>query len=151
MPIIHCGFPDAAGVSGRDLLVMHGPTVSVHIGFDPTFVPGAIPPTIPNLPQTPFSALVDTGAIVSCIDNRLAMQLNLPIVDQRSMSGNRGAGLANVHLAQIHVPSLAFMVHGEFCGVDLIAGYHALLGRTFLRDFTLTYEGRTGMVTLSND
>jgi hypothetical protein len=154
MPTIHCGFPDAAGVSGSDLLVLHGPTVWVHIGFDPTFVPRAIPSTILNLPQTPLPALVDTGAIEGCIDNGLAMQLNLPIVDQRSVSGIHGAGLANVHLAQIYVFSLALTIHGAFCGVDLIAGgqaHHALLGRTFLRNFTLTYGGRTGAVTLSND
>jgi hypothetical protein len=82
------------------------------------------------------------------------MQLNLPIVDQRRISGAHGAGLVNVHLAQIHVPALAFTLYGPFCAVDLIAGgqaHYALIGRTFLQHFTMIYEGHTGTVTLSND
>jgi hypothetical protein len=38
--------------------------------------------------------------------------------------------------------------------VDRAAGgqrHFALLGRTFLRNFTMTYEGRAGVVTISND
>jgi hypothetical protein len=39
------------------------------------------------------------------------------------------------------------------CGVDLAAGgqiHRALIGRTFLRRFTMVYEGETGTVTLSS-
>jgi predicted aspartyl protease len=124
------------------------------IGFDPTYVPGRVPPQPVHLPPTPHPALIDTGATESCIDSGLAMQLNLPIIDQRPISGIHGAGLVNVHLAQIHIPSLAYTIWGAFCAVDLVAGgqaHYALIGRTFLRDFTMVYEGRTGTVTLSND
>jgi hypothetical protein len=106
------------------------------------------------LPQTPLPALIDTGAGESCIDSGLAMRLNLPIVDQRPISGIHGAGIVNVHLAHIHIPYLPWTIWGQFCAVDLIAGgqaHHALIGRTFLQGFTMVYEGRTGTVTLSND
>jgi hypothetical protein len=154
MPTTKCGFDDTPGVPGRDLLSLHGPTVYVSIGFDLNYDPQAVPLRPPNLPQQLLPAFVDTGASESCIDSNLAMRLNLPIVDQRPISGIHGAGLVNVHLAQIHIPSLAFTIHGPFCGVDLIAGgqaHHALIGRTFLQAFTMIYEGRTGTVTLSND
>ena len=56
-----------------------------------------------------------------------------------------------MHLAQIHVPSLQVTLYGTFAGVDLIAGgqlHHALIGRTFLRHFTMTYNGASGSVVL---
>ena len=57
-----------------------------------------------------------------------------------------------MHLAQIYVPALDFTMYGVFAGVHLTAGgqpHYALMGRTFLQEFTLVYEGRTGTVTLS--
>jgi predicted aspartyl protease len=99
-------------------------------------------------------ALVDTGATESCIDSQLALNLNLPIVDRRKISGTYGPHEVNIHLAQVHVPSLNFTVYGAFAGVHLAAGgqpHKALIGRTFLRHYTMIYEGRTGNVTLSSD
>jgi allophanate hydrolase subunit 1 len=59
-----------------------------------------------------------------------------------------------MHLAQVHIPTLAFTIYGAFAGVHLQAGgqaHWALLGRTFLQTFTLTYNGRTGTVIISSD
>jgi len=124
----------------------------VHIGFDPNWVPGVARPPVPAIANQ--EALVDTGASISCIDSGLAMRLNLPIVDRQHFGGIGGRHEVNMHLAQIHVPSLNFTIHGSFAAVDLIAGgqrHYALIGRTFLMRFTMIYEGRTGTVTLSND
>lgn len=152
MPETLCGFKDiVGGATGADLLVAYGPTLKVDIGFDPSFKPGP-PYTIPVAGMSGIDALVDTGATESCIDSLLAGQLNLPIVDKRTVSGIHGSHIANVHLAQIHVPSLNFTVYGPFAAVDLAAGgqmHKALIGRTFLQAFTLLYEGPTGSVKLS--
>jgi predicted aspartyl protease len=148
-----CGFDDSAGVLGCDLLAAHGPTLLVRIGFDAGYDP-TVAQVLPDLPQNPLYALVDTGALESCIDSALAMNLNLPIVDRRMVSGAHGAKEVNVHLAQIHIPALEFIQYGAFCAVDLQAGgqqHQALIGRTFLRNFTMTYEGRTGTVLLHNN
>ena len=59
-----------------------------------------------------------------------------------------------MHLAQIHVPSLNFTIYGAFAGVHLKTGgqiHQALIGRTFLQNFTMVYEGLTGTVTISKD
>jgi len=148
-----CGFEtNANGVSGQDLLATYGPTLIVDIGFDPAFVPAS--GTKPVAGITGVHGLVDTGATESCIDNLLAAQLKLPIVDRRQISGSAGSHTVNVYLAQVHVPSLKFTIYGAFAGVDLQAGgqsHIALIGRTFLRKFTMVYEGRTGTVTISSD
>jgi hypothetical protein len=154
MPTIKCGFDPSPQGHGWDLLIGLGPTVLVTIGFDPTYDPQAIPHRSPHLPLPPLPALIDTGASDNFIDRDLAMRLNLPIVDQRLLSGAHGAELVNVHLAQVCISALDYTIHGRFGAVDLSAGgqsHLALMGRTFLQHFTMVYEGRTGVVTLSNE
>ena len=148
-----CGFDDVpGGVSGAVLLAAHGHTILVDVGFDPTFATTA-PLRIPVPGMRGLRALIDTGAAESCIDSMLASQLNLPIVDRRAISGVHGSQEVNMHLAQVHFPSLNFTLYGAFAGVHLGAGgkvHMALIGRTFLQHCTMVYEGRTGTVRLSS-
>ena len=146
MPSVERGFADP------NLLTRHGPTVTVQVGYDPDFHPNSGSP--PNLPTDRYHALVDTGAGECCIDSALAERLQLPIVDQQSLSGAHGPGIVNIHLAQLHVPDLEWTVYGRFAGVHLSAGgqqHLALIGRTLLRHHTLLYNGQTGIATLSRD
>jgi hypothetical protein len=147
-----CGFENVeGGASGSKLLVLIGPTLLVDIGFDQDYRPG--PAAKPVLGITGIQALVDTGATESCIDNLVGHDLGLPVVDRRPIAGVHGSKPANIYLAQVHVPSLSFTIYGFFAGVDLAAGgqiHRALIGRTFLRNFTMVYEGGTGTVTLSS-
>jgi predicted aspartyl protease len=146
-----CGFTNIpGGLPAADLLSLWGPLLFVDIGFDPNYefvVDGPLP--VPG--KTKLPALVDTGAGESCIDSLLAAQLNLPVVDKRMIAGAHGAKEVNVHLAQIHIPSLNFILYGAFAGVDLRAGgqsIDALIGRTFLKHFKMVYEGTTGNVEI---
>jgi len=121
----------------------------VDVGFDPSY--NAATPTVPQAGAKALWALVDTGATESHIDEALAKSLGLPLVDKRSYAGTGGLRPADVYLAQIHIPNLSFTLYGEFAGVDLFGGgqqHRALIGRTFLRNFTMIYEGITGTVTL---
>lgn len=153
MATARCGFEGVpGGALASDLLVSYGPTLLVDIGFDPTYRP----PPHPNIPIAGIKgthALVDTGATESCIDSLLAVQLNLPIVDRRTVSGVSGPQDVNMHLAQVHIPALNFTIYGMFAGVHLAAGgvpHQALIGRSFLQRFTMTYNGMTGDVTISS-
>jgi hypothetical protein len=144
-----CGFLTVpGGADPVELLTTVGPTLMVDIGFDPNFKIGIIPAAgITNV-----KALVDSGAGESCIDSLLAAQLNLPVVDRREISGAGGRQEVNMHLAQVHVPALTWTIYGVFAGVHLSAGgqvHQALIGRTFLRNFVMTYNGLTGQVTIS--
>ena len=152
MPSVRCGFDDVpGGASGSDLLSLYGPTLLVDIGFDPNFRAGVLVPPVAGIQG--IHALVDTGASESCIDSLLATQLNLPIVDRRMISGVHGGQAVNMHLAQVHVPALTFTLYGAFAGVHLQAGgqmHKALIGRTFLRNCKMVYEGITGSVTIES-
>lgn len=140
------GFPSNPG-----LLVYHGPTLAVAVGFDKTWRASDHSP--PNARAFELEALVDTGAQESCIDRLLAAQLNLPIVDRESICGVHGEREVDVYLAQIYVPAINFTEYGKFAGVELKEGghrQHILLGRTFLSHFSLVYDGKTGKVSLSS-
>src|SRR6266550_1180082 len=145
-----CGFiTNASGILGRDLLVQFGPTMQVDIGFDETFEQAS--DAAPNLAMKGVHALVDTGATESCIDSSLAMQLQLPIIDQRACAGISGPMPVNMHLAQINIPSLQSTLYGAFAGVNLAAGgqpHLVLIGRTFLQHFYMLYNGQTGSVLI---
>ncbi|MCY3774341.1 MAG: retropepsin-like aspartic protease [Gemmatimonadetes bacterium] len=151
MASVRAGFSNTKDELAPDLLVQFGPTLMVQIGFDPDFQPGGLHP---NLPSVPSPALIDTGATESCIDSTLALNLNLPVVDRQTVSGAHGSHALNYHLAQIYVPDLQYTVYGLFAGVHLTVGgqpHNAIMGRTFLQGFTMTYEGTTGSVTISRD
>jgi predicted aspartyl protease len=143
MPTIDCGF------ASQDQLVRFGPTLTVRIGFDDQFGPGRDP----DLPETEYHALVDTGASLSCIDSGLAASLKLPVIDRVGVAGALGGGQVNLHLAQILIPSLQTTVYGGFAGVHLHAGgqpHSALIGRMFLKSWSMSYNGQTGSVILSH-
>lgn len=136
-----------------DALALNGPTLRVRIGFDPNFRRGQS--SRPSLPPDPVSAIVDTGATDNYIDTTLAEELGLPILeDRQSITGAVGSDEVNTYDAQIYIPDLEYTIAGSFAGVHLAGTdlpYRAIVGRSFLRAFTMVYEGRTGIVTLSND
>lgn len=147
MPTADCGF-----AGQPDSLETRGPTLSVSIGLDDDIGIGA--PFNREAAQELWPALVDTGSATSCVDSRLAVMLRLPVVGQQTVSGVHGAGVVNMHLARIFVPELGVVFSGIFAGAHLEAGgqpHSAIIGRDFLRHFHLSYDGRTGAVTLSND
>ena len=153
MPRVKCGFADSPDkkFTGSLLLGVSGPWLAVDIGFDPTYKPTA-PAKIPAPGISGVIALIDTGASECCIDSELADKLKLPIIDRRRVAGIGGLKEVNMYLAQISVPSLAFTIYGAFAGVDLAAGgqqHRALMGRSFLRAFTMVYSGPTGDFELS--
>ena len=145
---------DIEGLSAGDALAFAGPMLNVGIGQDIGFQSG--PGVPPQLPDMLFPALIDTGCRVSCIDANLAHEMDLPIVGDtpHPIAGILGPGEVDVFLAEITVPELHLTVAGRFPGVHLAAGgqpYGAILGRDILRTFTMMYDGRAGVVTLSDE
>ncbi|PYR22297.1 MAG: hypothetical protein DMF95_30965 [Acidobacteria bacterium] len=168
MPIANCGFPPVSIIrgsnppkvlSGRDALVMKGPTTAVEIGFnpdlfhsDPAVVQQAIASAHAQPPSQLVEALIDTGAGDSCIDEDLAQQLQLPLIDHQDGSGIGGKEKFNVYLGHVRIAALGIIQYGRFMGVKLKAGnqpHQALLGRTLFQGMLLVYDGRDGSVRLA--
>ena len=148
MPRLEAGF---TGADASEKLKKLGPTLQVHVGFDPVFDP-AVPSTV-NLPADPILALIDTGADIACIDDDLAKKLGLPVVDRATCSGAGGSREANVYAAQIVLPD-GYVIHGRFAGVKLQAGgqsYQVLLGRSNFVHYTIIYDGPSGSCVMHRD
>jgi|SRR6267143_2878901 len=152
MPLAEAGFayPHIPEDQRRGLLIQHGPTLQVVVGH--LSAQGTTGPAMDRdkLTET-VNALVDTGALMSCIDDQLAKKLGLPVIDKQQVSGVAGAGMHDVYMAFIDIPTLTFGQYGRFMGVHLVAGgqqHNVLLGRTFLEQMVLIYDGRKGGVTL---
>ena len=152
MPTVNCGFSDQPSRSGQRVLALYGPTLLVEIGYDPDFEENDR--VRPDIPDDLRPALVDTGATESCIDADFAQEMRLLVSNQREIAGIGGVITVDYYFAQIYVPVLDRTIYGQFAGINIQAGgqpCYALIGRDFLQNYTLVYQGRTGYVTLSDD
>ncbi len=144
-------------LNAADALAWFGPTILVDIGFDPALFgdglpadAGAVAPLF-SIPAVQVPALLDTGATESCIDEQLAQQLQLPLIDKSDSAGISGVVTLNIYLAHISIPNLGTQ-YGRFTGVHLEAGgqpHRALIGRSLFKDALLVYDGRSGSVKLA--
>jgi len=103
------------------------------------------------LPQpVPGLALIDTGATSTCIDEDVAKQLNLPVVDVVTIASAFHAETnQNVYPALIEVVGIAIKALRAI-GVPLaVQGLQVLIGRDLLQHCTLFSNGVTGSFTLS--
>ena len=133
------------------MLVQTGPILLVNIEDDPEYKYSENGSTF-NSGITQVKALIDTGATFSCIDDDLAQSLDLPLVDRRMFCLLNGKRELNAYLAHIVVPALSLFQHGIFYGLsfdEIDRPYRAVIGRTFLRDMMLVYDGRTGSVRIT--
>ena len=149
---VNCGFSDQPGRSGQEALALYGPTLLVEIGYDPDFEENDR--ERPDIPDDLRPALVDTGAAESCIDADFAREMRMPLRGQGEVAGIGGVITVDYYLAQIYVPGLDRTIYGQFAGINIQAGgqpCYALIGRDFLQNYTLVYQGSTGRVTLSDD
>lgn len=149
MPLLDATFRDQAGQADKTSLLQFGPSIQVIVGHFAQ--PGSIIVT-PAVTETTL-ALVDTGACESCIDSTLAKKLGLPVIDTIQIAGSNGSHTHDVYLAHVNIWGLEFSQFGRFAGVHLAAGQQAhgvLLGRTFLSNVMLIYDGLRGQITLSS-
>lgn len=146
MPILDAGFRGQDGHADGQMLIAYGPTVEVTVGH-------YVPENEPARPSKAVLALVDTGACQSCIDAVLAAELGLPVIDTARIAGAGGESVHDVFLAHITIPQLEVVQYGRFTGVNLRAGgqeHAVLLGRTFLVNTVMIYDGLRSQVTIAS-
>ena len=141
--------PSAQYGLDKRMLRDFGPTIPVKIGYDSKYRDAEM--ERPNIPEHLYNALVDTGSGICCIDVKVAATLKLEVVDQQLIGGVHGQQLTNLHIAQIYVPSLDFVMTERFAAVDLEGGilHQAIVGRDFLSHHRMVYDGPNGCFTLS--
>lgn len=160
MPILHVQY-DAQGqtpdgqkiqIPARVVLLQTGPRVQVVVGLAQSITEQlvqqghAVPKPVAGI------ALVDTGASTTCIDDALAKQLGLPVIDVVQMTSASHAGTeANVYPIQMEIVGSPIRVNvPRAIGANLTPqGIIALIGRDYLQHCTLFYNGITGEITLA--
>lgn len=87
--------------------------------------------------------VVDTGASVICLDQRIAKQLGLTAVNRRQMEVADGTQIeATTYMAEMDIPQLEFCELVEVFGVPMTyRSNRVLLGRSFLKNYIVTYNG----------
>jgi predicted aspartyl protease len=95
--------------------------------------------------------LIDTGASIVCISQRIADQLNLVSVDEDDMGVVGGGTIrANIYMGYLSVESLGFRELMRLYAVPMKQpGHSVLLGRSFLKHFIVTFNGPEGMFHFS--
>jgi predicted aspartyl protease len=88
--------------------------------------------------------LIDTGSSVVCISTRIARQLGLRQIDRDDDLHVVGGGsvVADIYIAVIKIDLLSFEEPVQVYAVQMPRGSHdVLLGRSFLRNFMVTFDG----------
>lgn len=161
MPILHIQYGNTAGqtVDGQAIqfppqitLLNKGPLIQVSVGLEQNLAEQLIQQgqVIPA-PQSGLG-LIDTGASVTCVDDALARNLNLPVIDVVQMTSASHAAIPqNVYPIQLEIIGYPIKINvPRAMGANLSAqGIVALIGRDFLQHGTLFYNGFTGAITLS--
>ena len=159
MPILHVQY-DAQGKtpSGQTVqlpptvaLLQGGPLVQVIIGVAQSLAQQLVQQghTVPQ-PVTGL-AMIDTGA-TTCIDDQLAQNLKLPVIDVVQMtSASHAATQQNVYPIQIEIVGSPVKINvPRAMGANLTPqGIVALIGRDYLQHCTLFYNGVGGAITIA--
>ena len=151
MPTARLSLPLLPGLPSWAALLLHGPTLPVLVGYD--FGVGSAGSAPGNVPATPALAMIDTGADANCVDENLAIRLNLPRVGDSVVTAAQGPVAANVFRGQLFIPDLDWTIEGRLLGVSygVEQQWSVILGRTFLQHCVMNYDGRSGEVTVSTD
>lgn len=133
-------------------LWQRGPGVQVTVELADQVAQELIKRKEPLPTPTAGFALIDTGAMLSCIDEEAAQAMHLPVVGIANVStGSHASHKANQY-------PIKFQIQGMGIGCNVPSaigaplkcqGFVAIIGRDVLQVCCLIYNGVTGQITLS--
>lgn len=139
-------------LTGAQALAIRGPIIEVSVGIEQSAGAGfaAERQELPS-PRTGW-ALIDTGASITCVDDKAARELSLPVIDVAKVTSATHTEIdQNVYPIQITIvgSALQFNVARAMGAALEPLGIIAWIGRDVLSLCTLSYSGPTGQITLS--
>lgn len=151
MPIISRIY-HSSGNLAPDLLAKEGPIVDIEVAV-PNILRDYMTKNKLEVPEAvKGKGLIDTGAAVSCIDDSVAIKLNVKptgMVKGHGMSGESNRNLYSAQIAIVTGPQRWAYESTRIMGVDIQKqGLIALIGRDFLRNGMMIYSGFSGIVDL---
>lgn len=159
MPILHVQFSaqgqtptgQTVTVSPTIALLGQGPVVQIVLSVAQAIADQLMQQGLPVPVPVPGLALIDTGASATCIDDALAQQLQLPVIDVVNMtSASHASTQQNIYPVLIEVMGGIRINVPRAMGANLAPqNLAALIGRDFLQHCTLFYNGPAGAITLA--
>lgn len=97
----------------------------------------------PETSPISLSGIIDTGASVICVDSRVAKRLRLVASNMKRVQMADGREvLSTLYTARMTIPALEFDDYVQVCGVNYERpSTRVLIGRSFLRDYIVNYNG----------
>jgi predicted aspartyl protease len=128
----------------------HGPLVQVTIWLADPVASKLAEEGKPVPAPVVGNALLDTGAVSTCIDEEAAQKLQLPVVNVVNMaSASHPSTKANVYPVKFQIAGLPFDFTALAIGAPLaVQGLIALIGRDVLQHCTLIYSGGLSQISL---
>lgn len=160
-PVLRLSFFDRQPLLGRarlgqqqqqmapgDNLAMNGAILQATVSVPSAYAQGGGAGT----PKT-LTAMIDSGASISCITIQGAQSIGIPQVSSTQLGGVGGMTNAPVYGASITLPQFNVTVDPvQIAGVaNPLPGVDMLIGRDILRQLIFTYKGGEGVFTLSQD
>jgi len=110
----------------------------------------------PHASKTGY-ALIDPGATVSAVHDRVMQELEIPVLDQTGTNTPHGPGLSNIYNASLSFAEMGMLdvplegVLGCYLGEPEIGEPEIimLLGRDLLRHFVMSYDGPNARMTIT--
>lgn len=129
-----------------------GPILPIHVGLPSTMVGGIRAQGETPPPPEEISALVDTGASITAINNGVAQRLGLIQTGSVTVGGVTGTSQQPVYTAFVGFPDMGM----EFDPVQIVGtpsefpGFDVLIGRNILCQMIMTYNGSKGIFSLES-
>lgn len=97
----------------------------------------------PNAETEALNGIIDTGASIICIDNRIAKRLGLIASNRKGVQMADGRVVVSaIYAARMTIPVLEFDDIVQVCGVEMdFPSTRVLIGRSFLKDYIVNYDG----------
>lgn len=151
MTLLDGSFQSIDGQDPAELLVRLGPTVMVDVSWPADQRP-AKADRPEDITRVNLPALIDTGAAESMIDQDVADQLALPLIDKQPFATAAGNQALNIYMAIITIQQLGISEAGRFGAAkmrDNGAPHRVLIGRPLLRHLVMIYDGPRGGLRLA--
>jgi hypothetical protein len=143
---------DSGGLAGSGTaLQREGPRIAIEIGV-PIALAGFLRRSgLPVPPAQRGFALIDTGASITAVDEGVVAALGIQPIGQMKLSTPSQSRAAWLYATRLTCAGIAMPVLDvlDIVGCTLQPqGFIALLGRNFLRNVVLVYDGPTGHFAL---
>jgi len=132
--------------------MLSGPRVQVIVGLGRQFVESLLARGEPVPEPIVGDALIDTGAVRTCVDDQVARQLRLPVLGRANLSTASHASIqTNMHPVKIEFVGSGLssnILQAPACSLAS-QKLAILIGRDVLQQFLLVYNGPLGQWTMT--